>query len=450
MIGDSMMQLGLDLSQKQLLKLAMTPELRQSINILNYSTADLVHYLHQQVNENPVIKLSASDSQQKDSFDTREQRSYSKGYTDDEYNPFNYISDQTVTLESHLLEQLSMLNHLHTYQKHIVQFLIGNLNKNGFLAIEPKLAAELLNVSFNEVNDMIHVLQSFDPIGVGAQNFVDSLLIQIKAKKSKPPLLYDVVKHDIEDIANKKYRNISKKYSISMREVQEIVDCLRTLNPRPAGDFYVPLTKYISPDVTVQKVDSRYHVILHSELLPSIEINSTYQKLVHRSACVTTDRYVQEKIHEATWLINSIEQRNATIYNVSKAIVEHQQDFFEMGISGLKPLTLKDIAQKVDCHESTVSRATNGKYIQTPRGLFELKYFFTNSLERTDGEQSNSTAFIKEKIKTLIAQENKLKPLSDQKLMSLLSSEGIQISRRTVAKYREEAGIESSSKRRRF
>ena len=130
--------------------------------------------------------------------------------------------------------------------------------------------------------------------------------------------------------------------------------------------------------------------------------------------------------------------------------MEHQQAFFEMGISGLKPLTLKDIAQKVDCHESTVSRATNGKYIQTPRGLFELKYFFTNSLERTDGEQSNSTAFIKEKIKTLIAEENKLKPLSDQKLMSLLSSEGIQISRRTVAKYREEAGIESSSKRRRF
>jgi RNA polymerase sigma-54 factor len=297
---------------------------------------------------------------------------------------------------------------------------------------------------------MIHVLQSFDPIGVGAQDFVDSLLIQIKTKKSKPPFLYDVVKHDIEDIANKKYRNISKKYSISMREVQEIVDCLRTLNPRPAGDFHLPLTKYISPDVTVQKIDGRYHVILHSELLPPLEINSTYQKLVHHSACVTTDRYVQEKMHEATWLINSIEQRNATIYNVSKAIVEHQQDFFEVGISGLKPLTLKDIAQKVDCHESTVSRATNGKYIQTPRGLFELKYFFTNSLERTDGEQSNSTAFIKEKIKTLIAEEDKLKPLSDQKLMSLLSNEGIQISRRTVAKYREEAGIESSSKRRRF
>ncbi|MCA1203689.1 RNA polymerase factor sigma-54 [Priestia flexa] len=442
------MQLGLELAQKQLLKLSMTAELRQSINILSYTAADLAAFIEDQASENPLINLTDIH---RSPASLRNSHSYTQPYsTDCDYNPFDYLAAPVVTLESHLNEQISMFKELTCRQQHILTFLIGNLDQNGFLTLEAEVVSQLLNAPLLEVQSMISTLQSLDPVGVGARNVLESLLLQIEKLAQKPAFLYDIVKHDIENIAAKKYHLIAKKYSISLQHVQELVDHLCKLNPRPGSAFHNSPTKYIAPDVTVKKVANEYVIVLNDYLLPTIGVDNYYKELATDISCRKTNKYIRQQLNQAEWLLNSVNHRNKTIYNVSKAIVHHQKAFLDHGLSHLKPLSLKDIALELGCHESTVSRATNGKYIQTPRGLFELKFFFTHSVNRSDGDQSTSTAFIKEQLKQLVANENKQKPLSDQKLASLLAHEGIHISRRTVVKYREELGIDSSSKRRRF
>ncbi|WCN38213.1 RNA polymerase factor sigma-54 [Aneurinibacillus uraniidurans] len=461
------MQMGFGLYQQQTLKLVMTPELRQAITILQYSAVDLVDFLQQQANENPVLDIDRPQEMPtpaaKDTTTDIDWREYMRanatgddtyytrgGAGNSDYDPFNFISGEAITLERHLMEQVSMLRNLTALERRILHFLIGNVNENGYLIISEMEAAELLGTEPEKVEEMIWVLQSLEPTGVGARSLAECLLLQLKDEPEENVLASAIVEHHLEDLAEKRYQKIAQALQVTPQEVQQAADYLRTLNPRPASEFAHGTPRYIVPDVTIEKVAGEYVVMVNEGGLPNLTINRFYQQMLQKNEPDPAQRYIQDKLNSALWLIRSIEQRRMTLFRVTQAIAEEQQAFFEKGISGLKPMTLRDIAEKVGLHESTISRATSNKYVQTPRGLFELKYFFTTGLKSTDGGEASSVITIKEKIKAMVEAEDKKKPLSDQKITDMLVAEGIDISRRTVAKYREELNIDSSSKRKRF
>ncbi|WP_047154322.1 RNA polymerase factor sigma-54 [Aneurinibacillus tyrosinisolvens] len=469
------MQMGFGLYQQQTLKLVMTPELRQAITILQYSAVDLLEFLHEQANENPVLDLSEKqkemlygeaekkiDSDKRIDIDrdeyikaraTGDETYYSRGSSSagtNEYDPLDFVASGGVTLESHLLEQVAMLKHLTQIELRIVKYLIGNLNESGYLVISIEEVSEILGVKVQEAEEILWLLQSLDPVGVGARTLSECLLLQIKEEPEENVLAAAVVEDYLEDLGAKRYQKIAATLKITVQEVQQIADYVRTLNPRPAAIFAKGTPRYITPDVTVEKVQGEYIVIVNDGTTPNLSINRFYQQMLQKDEQDPAYRYIQDKLHSALWLIKSIEQRRMTLYKVTQAIVEEQKAFFERGITGLKPMTLRDIAEKVGMHESTISRATSNKYVQTPRGLFELKYFFATGLSRVDGGEASSVLTIKEKIKSMVEKEDRKKPLSDQKITDILVKEGIDISRRTVAKYREELNIDSSSKRKRF
>ncbi|CEH32218.1 hypothetical protein AM501_30430 [Aneurinibacillus migulanus] len=468
------MQMGFGLYQQQTLKLVMTPELRQAITILQYSAVDLLDFLRQQATENPILDLSEKTTREMASVDSTLQKEtnkqndidwkdyiranatgdetyYQRGSTPaQDYDPFNFISAGGTTLEEHLLEQVSMLKNVTPLEKRILNFLIGNLNENGYLTITETEAADILNTDTEKIEEMIWLLQALDPVGVGARSLAECLLLQLRDEPEEHTLAIAIVEYHLEDLAEKRYQKIATSLNATPQEVQQAADYLRTLNPRPGAEFAQGTPRYIVPDVTVEKVENEYVVMVNEGSMPNLTINRFYQQMLQKNEADSAQRYIQDKLNSALWLIRSIEQRRMTLYKVTQAIVEEQQSFFEKGTAGLKPMTLRDIAEKVDLHESTISRATSNKYVQTPRGLFELKYFFTTGLNRADGGEASSVVTIKEKIKAMVDAEDKKKPLSDQKITDLLIKEGIEISRRTVAKYREEMNIDSSSKRKRF
>jgi RNA polymerase sigma-54 factor len=466
------MQMGFGLYQQQTLKMVMTPELRQAITILQYSATDLVDFLQQQANENPVLDITESDKNYlresaevdqvaaaKPEIDwleyarvraTRDTTYSSGGHGRSDVHPLDFVHADDLTLERHLWEQIAIMKNLSMLERKMLRFLIGNLNESGYLTIEASEAAAILNVPLEQMEEMITFLQGLDPIGVGARNLVECLHLQVQARPDASELVYDIVLHHLEDIAERRLQKIASACRVTVQSVQEASDYIKRLNPRPGGRFGGSSPRFITPDVTVEKVEDEYVVIVTDSMTPNLSINRFYRQMLQDGEQAGAQRYIQEKLNSAMWLIKSIEQRRMTLYKVTQAIVEEQQAFFKSGITCLKPMTLKDIAQKVDLHESTISRATSNKYVQTPRGLFELKYFFTNGLNRSDGGDAASALSVKKKIKEMIDGEDKSKPLSDQKIMDVLVADGTQISRRTVAKYREELGIVGSSKRKRF
>lgn len=456
------MQAGFELLQKQTMKLSLTPELQQSINILQYSTYELLDFLHRQANENPVLEISETFKEPPGSSESsirthkinsqlRGSSSKSKSFNgENDYNPINNYSGNTETLENHLLEQMSMLRSLKAIERKILQFFIGNLNEYGYLELDGNWTASHFSVSVEEIEDMIQVLQSLDPIGVGAKDLTDCLLIQLREHEDYNELAYKIVKMHITDLAEKRYRKIAGLYNVTVQEVQEASDFIRTLNPRPVSHFSKDMTHYIVPDVYVEKEKEGFLITVNDSYIPKLSINPYYKNHLAMNPGNEVKDYVKGHIDDAQLLLKGLEQRQMTLYKVTSTIVEEQQEFFIKGIAGLKPMTLKDISEKLQLHESTISRATSNKYIQTPHGLFKLRNFFTRGLNRVNSQATESTATIKEKIKVLIADEDKIKPFSDQKLCQIFENEGTKISRRTIAKYREDLGIPGSSKRRRF
>jgi RNA polymerase sigma-54 factor len=452
------MQVGFELYQKQTLKLSLTPELQQSINILQYSTHELIDFLNRQAYENPVLEISYKEPLASLSIRTnkinsqiRGSSSKSKGFNgDNDYNPINNYSVSTETLESHLLEQLSLLSSLNAFEKKILQFLIGNLNDYGFLELDVHWTASHFSVPVEEIENMIQVLQSLDPIGVGAKDLTDCLLIQLREHENYNELAYKIVKKHLADLAEKRYRKIATLHQVTVQEVQEASDFIRTLNPRPVSHFSNDMTHYIVPDVYVEKDKEGFLITVNDSCTPKLSINPYYKNFVAINSVNPAKDYIKGHINDAQLLLKGLEQRQMTLYKVTASIVEEQHEFFMKGITGLKPMTLKNISEKLQLHESTISRATSKKYIQTPHGLFKLRNFFTRGLYRVNSPETESTTTIKEKIKVLIADEDKIKPFSDQKLCQIFENEGTKISRRTIAKYREDLGIPGSSKRRRF
>ncbi len=470
------MRLGFNLNIEQIQKLVMTPELKQAIQILQFNHQELDQFIDEQILVNPVLEIGTTgdsennkkqekekerEKEKKENKEEIDWKEYFKEYDDISYKQTNYNKDKEevsyeqfvsaeITLTEHLLFQLQFAI-LKNNHKTIGRYIIDSLNKNGYLTTEVKDVAQHFNVSVDIVENILAIIQTFDPPGIAARNIQECLLIQLKQKGIQDIYIKEVITNHLEDVANNRLSNIAKSLDITTKEVQDITDIIKTLEPKPGGAFSSgEETKYITPDVSVEKIDGEYVVIVNDTTAPRLSISPYYRKmLIAEDKNSNTSKFLSDKLNSAMWLVRSIEQRRQTIYNVVKAIVDYQVEFFENGRKYLRPLTLHQIADVVGIHESTVSRAVNGKYLQSPRGIFELKFFFKSGVCNELGEGISAES-IKSMIRDLVENEDIRKPLSDQGISECLMNKGIKISRRTVAKYRDEMNIASSSKRKRF
>jgi len=373
---------------------------------------------------------------------------------------FESALTKTTSLEEHLIWQLSMLT-LSESEQILGEVIIGNLNEDGYLLTPLADLALESGVELEDAEEILKIIHTFDPIGVAARDLKECLLIQAKFLTPRQPLLEKVIEEHLPDLEKRAYSNIEKSLSISREQVTQVVHAIQEFEPKPGRSFQsIDSTNYITPDIYVYKVGEEYVISLNEDGLPKLRISPYYRNVLQNSKAVQgtevnlaatkkqTKEYVQEKLRSAIWLIRSIHNRQKTIYKVTEAIVKRQKEFFDKGVQALKPLILKDVANDIGMHESTISRVTTNKFVHTPVGIFELKYFFNSSINASDGSDSLASEAVKEKIKKLVAKENPKNPLSDQKLVELLKADNIDIARRTVAKYRDMLNILSSSKRK--
>lgn len=448
------MKLGYDLTIEQTQKLALTPELIQAIQILQFSNQELDSYVQEQLLANPVLETAGDKPQEDFELPDPEQvtDSYRGEYRRDDRQQYPYEQHATddVTLVEHLMFQLQFAP-LCKSQLRIGRYIIESLDDNGYLTQSRQELAEVLMAEPDEIEQILDVIHTFEPTGVGAENLRECLMIQLAAKGILTPLRQRVISEFLEDVAANRLAVIARALGTDTGQIQRIADEIRALDPKPGRAFASrDETRYVTPDVFVEKENGKYHVIINEGSVPHLMVSSYYRQVLRESA---NDRalaeYLSDRINTAGWLIRSIEQRKQTIYNVVSAVVSYQRDFFEYGHKHIKPMTLRQIAETVGIHESTVSRSINGKYMQSPRGMFEIRYFFTSGVGSDGGEGVSSKA-VKSIIREMVETENSQKPFSDQHMADRMQREGINISRRTVAKYREEMGIPSSSKRKRY
>jgi RNA polymerase sigma-54 factor len=466
------MKMGFELNLSQTQKLIMTPELRQAIQILQFNNVELTDYINKQLEVNPFLESVDNKSDESSSTDERVTESKEKDEVDwtelaEKYDDLSYKAYEKNTdnetkqsFESYTSKKLSLKDHLMVQlgitvksnkEKRIGEFIIESLDNKGYLGCSLQDISLLINEDVVEVERVLRLIQTFDPVGVAARSLSECLMIQLREKGIQDKNAYIIAENYLEEIATNKIQKIAKDLHISVNRVQSICDIIKMLEPKPSRGFIVDSDniRYIVPDVTIEKINDEYIIIVNDSYLPTLTISNYYKNMIHGLNDKEASKFLSDKLNSSMWLIKSIEQRRMTLYKVVDSILKYQRKFFDEGKSALKPLVLKDVADDIGVHESTVSRATNGKYVQTPRGLYELKYFFASSLSETDGSGVSSTS-VKNTIQKLIDTENSQKPLSDQKIAERLNEEGINISRRTVAKYRDEMRIPSSSMRRRY
>ena len=447
------MKLGYDLTIEQTQKLALTPELIQAIQILQFSNQELDSYVQEQLLINPVIETESEKPADIELPDPeRVTDSYRGEYRREEKQqyPYEQHAANDVTLVEHLMFQLQFAP-LCEAQRKTGKYIIESLDDNGYLTQSRQELAAGLGLEPGKIEKVLDVIHTFDPAGVGAEDLSECLIVQLAAQDRLTELKQRVISDFLEDMASNRLAVIARKLGTETEQIQKIADEIRTLDPKPGRAFASQdETRYITPDVFVEKEDGEYHVIINEGSVPHLMVSSYYRQVLRESA---NDRnlaeYLNDRINTANWLIKSIEQRKQTIYNVVSAVVRHQRDFFEYGPKHIKPMTLRQIAEDVGIHESTVSRSINGKYMQSPRGVFEIKYFFTSGVSAGGGEGMSSNA-VKSIIREMVEKEDSKKPCSDQYMADRMQADGINISRRTVAKYREEMGIPSSQKRKRY
>lgn len=481
------MKLGYELTIEQSQKLVMTPELIQAIQILQFNTQELESYVEEQLLTNPVLEIQTPaqseigesdgepvkkteefDSREGNDFETRENNEFDwaehfkeREYDDISYKQWEYNNEpqentyeqfvsSEITLSEHLMFQLQFAP-IKKNCRQIGRYMIESLDENGYMTLTPEEIAQEMDTSLENVQKVLEAVQSFEPAGVGARSLQECLLIQLRHKGNEDPILVEVINHHLEDVAGNRLNNIAKTLNVSTKKIQEISDIIKSLEPKPGRQFGSSSeTRYIIPDVTVEKVDGEYIVSVNEQSAPRLNVSRYYQRMLIESDKEShLSKFLTSRLNSALWLIKSIEQRRQTIYNVVNAVVKYQIDFFEEGPKYLKTLTLKQIADEVGIHESTVSRSINGKYMQSPRGVFEIKYFFTSGVSGVGGEGIASES-IKTFIKEIVDSENEKEPYSDQAMVEMLAKKGIDISRRTVAKYRDEMNVPSSSKRKRY
>ena len=467
-------------------QLRMTPQLQQAIKLLQLSRMELIAEVRQEMVENPVLEEipqvydrdEVRPEPKERSDETAEVKAdegdlnqidweaYAENYSSD--SPGNHYSglrgeedypslEQTLStsesLSEHLLEQLRLAE-LNENDEYIGTLIIGNLNESGLLqGVTLEDLAEDAGASVEEVEAVLTRIQAFDPLGVAGRDLRETLLIQARVLFPENRLLQRIIEEHISDLECKSYGRIARAQGVSTEEVIAAARQLTDLDPRPARDYASGSARYITPDIYIRKVDGEWVIMLNEDGLPKLRISNFYkQELARKKENGESDEvkdYIQEKLRGALWLIRSIDQRQNTIVKVAESIIKFQAEFFEKGIEYLRPLVLRDVAEDIEMSESTVSRVTSNKYVHTPRGVYELKFFFNSSITNMGGDDLASEA-VKAKIRDIISAEDPKKPLSDARIADLLKEDQIDIARRTVAKYREAMGILSSSKRKRL
>ncbi len=468
----------------------MTPQLQQAIKLLQLSRMELMDVVRQELEENPVLEEGGEDQEPQEipepgeeieeprpdqgaSDEVREVggdgadvaeidwRAYLQEYTaggsvadtyeEDEDRPsYENLLTKKGNLVDHLMWQLN-LSRLENGEKAIAAEIIGNLDEDGYLKASLEEIAAATDSNPAGVEDVLKSVQEFDPAGVASRSLQECLLKQVRQLDMEGSLLELILRDFVAELEHRKYQAIAKALNVSLEEVLEAAKLVTELDPRPGRAFSSEEIQYITPDIFVYKVGEEYVVMLNDEGLPNLRINSFYRNALVNGAEFDekAGEYIQDKLRGALWLIKSIHQRQRTIYKVTKSILKFQREFFDKGINYLKPLVLRDVAEDIEMHESTISRVTTNKYVQTPQGLFELKYFFNSSINTTGGDSIASES-VKNSIREIVTTENTRKPYSDQKIVEILKLSGINIARRTVTKYREMLGIGSSTERKRY
>lgn len=446
------MSLGYQLHQEQTQRLVMTTQMKQAIELLQCSSLELSQYIADWVDGNPCADYEPIVRPLQDAWEMRVPPARTPRPLVTGSAQGSLALEQIVPCEITLLDGVeAQLRLIRAGQGviHTAHYLLGCLDENGYLRESMADVCVRLGVAEATFDEALHVLQSCDPPGIGARDLAECLRLQLDfVDLAVRPLVGRLIDHHLKEVADGKLPVIAKRLKVPVSAVQSAVDALRRLNPRPGFACGSARTEYVIPDVIVRCVGSDYVVLSNENAQPMLTINYNYQRLLRLRPDAETRDYLQEKFQSAEWLVRCLEQRRLTLYRVAEAIVAHQSDFFQRGPIAMKPLTLRRIADKVNLHESTVSRATRGKYMLTPRGLFEMKYFFTAELQADVGVTSAQVA--KQEIQVSIDAEDSGHPLSDEALTQALSNRGIHISRRTVAKYREELKIPPSWRRRRF
>ena len=465
----------------------MTPSLQQAIKLLQLSKLELQEVLNQELLENPLLDESTEEvkteevqaeetkaeneqaaeppaveakKEEKDSFDEIDYDAYFQDYIEYGYNPRGmgeeheeFPIENTLTrppnLSDHLTWQLSMSD-ASPRTKEIAQFIIGNIDEDGYLRASDDEIRASGGFTDEEVQLAVRAVQSLDPIGVGARDLRECLLLQLRFLEIDAPLVEVIIRDHWEEFMQRKFVPLAKTLGIDMKTLEGIVELIKHLDPKPGRKYSNERAIYVEPDVYVHKVGDEYVIVLNEDGMPKLRINSGYRSMLNSMDSKSdgeTVNYIKDKIRSAVWLIKSLDQRQRTIYKVAESIVKHQREFLERGIDFLRPLVLRDVADDIQMHESTVSRVVSNKYMHTPRGLFLMKYFFHSGIDSDTGEDISSLT-VKKKIQSYIENEDPRKPLSDSKIMKILNDEGINIARRTVAKYRDELNIPSSTDRK--
>jgi RNA polymerase sigma-54 factor len=478
-------------------QLAMTPQLQQAIRLLQLSTLDLQQEIQEALDSNPLLEVEeasdeaaseethsteevAKESAQensdlaepevKDSSDLIEQSEISNDLEidttwDDVYSANTgstgmvldddmpiYQGETTQSLQDYLLWQLD-LTPFSEIDRTIALTIIDAIDNYGYLTVSTQEIFDSFNHDELEIEEIEAVrkrIQQFDPLGVASSNLQECLLLQLATFPEDTPWLREarqVLTDHIDQLGNRDYKLVVKETKLREADLREVLKLIQQLDPRPGNRIASEQAEYVIPDVSVFKEHGRWLVTINPDSIPKLRVNQHYASLGKGNS--PDSQYIRSNLQEAKWLIKSLESRNETLLKVTKCIVDHQRDFFEYGEEAMKPMVLNDVALAVDMHESTISRVTTQKYMHTPRGIFELKYFFSSHVSTDNGGECSSTA-IRALIKKLIAAENSVKPLSDSKIAALLAEQGIQVARRTIAKYRESLGIAPSSQRKRL
>ena len=487
------MKIGLNIGLQQ--RLVMTPKLQQALKLLQMPTLELQQVLKQEVLQNPLLEeiddadmdsdeeepaeieessetraeaqaAKAEPAEDEESAEAKKERTSTDdyfessfgsgdGFTNEESRE-DFVERVPVAKQSfseYLMSQLRLVTK-DDMQLSIGAYIIGSLDDSGYLTASLDEIARAMPIPVDrigEVENVLKIIQTFDPVGVGARDLRECLLIQLEAKGMGDTLAARIVREHFDDFKQRKYLDLSKALRMPLKEVQEQAHIIGSLNPKPGLDIIAEEPKYVIPDLVVDRVGDRLIVSLNDRNVPRLRISQSYRDELQQNVELDTEAkdFIQSRLKNAKWLIQTIEQRRRTMIKVMEAIVEEQREFFEKGAVALRPLTLQQVASKISMHESTVSRVTTNKYVQTPRGVYELKYFFSSSLSTEDGEEVSAKS-AKMNIKGIIAKEDTRRPLSDQKIADILKKDGLIIARRTVAKYREQLGILPARHRKQY
>lgn len=459
--GRDSMGVAYSLVLEQTQKLIMTQELRQAIAILQMPTQELLDFVQKEFEENPLLDLVEDDSRPEMPEAEPEWLEYFRDTSDLGFVPKTNYSKEEPAWDNFLSREMTLAEHLQAEwemvaqtaeEKQIGEFIIGSLDTDGYLRCTVAEIADILHQPRSRVFRVLKTIQRLESTGIGARNLEECLLIQAEALGCLTPEIRQVILHFLPDLAEGRLARVAQELKLSLPQVQSIRDFIRTLDPKP-GRQYGDGEKvhYIIPDVTVDKVEGEYIILVNDAVGNRLQVNNCYRRILNddNNADGATKRFVTTKLNSAVWLIRSIEQRRLTIYRIVEALLHLQRPFFDFGVRHLRPLTLREVADEIGMHESTVSRATANKFIQTTHGVFPLRMLFDSGVESVNGKGAAAES-VKRLLVDLVEQEDPHNPFSDQKLAEILAQRGINVSRRTVAKYRQEANIPSSISRRRY